>query len=274
MAGAKTRAVLGQRVGALSSQRLDVSLLAPVVFVAVIVLQEFKSIKGSSMIVEREGARANPRVSSPTDTCGVLRYRDTAPQRWWDSAVLYQVYLRSFADANGDGVGDIAGMISRLPYIKELGVDAVWISPWYVTPMLDGGYDVSRLLDVDPLFGSLDDVKHLIAASHELGLRVVLDMVANHCSSQHPWFQLALASPEGSKERDWFYFKDGRGDDGNEPPNDWKSIFGGPAWTRTQKSRWYPWSMVFPTSSTPVNPTSTGERGSAHALRRDFAILV
>ncbi len=167
-----------------------------------------------------------------------------APQRWWDSAVLYQVYLRSFADANGDGVGDIAGMISRLPYIKELGVDAVWISPWYVTPMLDGGYDVSNYLDVDPLFGSLDDVKHLIAASHELGLRVVLDMVANHCSSQHPWFQLALASPEGSKERDWFYFKDGRGDDGNEPPNDWKSIFGGPAWTRTQNrdgtpGQWY-----------------------------------
>jgi alpha-glucosidase len=163
---------------------------------------------------------------------------------WWHKAVLYQVYLRSFADANDDGVGDIAGLISRLPYIKELGVDAVWISPWYVSPMLDGGYDVRNYVDTDPLFGSLEDVQNLIDASHELGLRVVLDFVANHCSSQHPWFQSALASPEGSKERDWFYFKDGQGEGGNEPPNDWKSIFGGPAWTRTQNpdgtpGQWY-----------------------------------
>lgn len=167
-----------------------------------------------------------------------------APLRWWDRAVLYQVYLKSFADANDDGIGDIAGMIRRLPYIKELGIDAVWISPWFVTPMHDGGYDVSNYLDVDPLFGSLDDVQDLINASHDIGLRVVLDLVANHCSSQHPWFQRALASNEGSKERDSFYFKDGRGDGGSEPPNDWKSIFGGPAWTRTMKrngtfGQWY-----------------------------------
>jgi alpha-glucosidase len=170
---------------------------------------------------------------------------DTEPSlRWWHKAVLYQVYLRSFADANDDGVGDFAGLMGRLPYIKELGVDAVWISPWYVSPMLDGGYDVGNYFDTDPLFGSLEDVQNLIDASHELGLRIVLDFVANHCSSQHPWFQLALASPEGSKERDWFYFKDGQGQGGSKPPNDWKSIFGGPAWTRSQNSdgtlgQWY-----------------------------------
>ena len=164
--------------------------------------------------------------------------------QWWHKAVIYEVFLRSFADANDDGDGDIAGLISRLPYIKDLGVDAMWISPWYVSPMLDGGYDVKNFLDVDPRFGSLKDVKNLIDASHELGLRVVLDLVSNHCSSQHPWFQSALASPEGSKERDWFYFKDGRGEGGIEPPNDWKSIFGGPAWTRTENpdgtpGQWY-----------------------------------
>jgi alpha-glucosidase len=167
-----------------------------------------------------------------------------ASLQWWHRAVLYEVYLRSFADANGDGVGDIAGLIDRLPYLKELGVEALWVSPWYVSPMLDSGYDVTNYLDTDPLFGSLQDVKRLIDASHELGLRVVLDMVANHCSSQHPWFQAALTSPAGSPERDWFYFKDGKGEDGDEPPNDWKSIFGGPTWTRATNpdgtpGQWY-----------------------------------
>lgn len=196
------------------------------------------------MIVDEEPfERIRESVHSPTQVA-LLDVETEASLRWWDRAVLYQVYLRSFADANGDGVGDIAGMISRLPYIKELGIDAVWISPLFVTPMIDGGYDVSNYLNVDPLFGSLDDLQNLIDASHELGLRVILDLVANHCSSRHPWFQMALASPEGSKERDWFYFKDGRGDGGDEPPNDWKSIFGGPAWTRTQNpdgtpGQWY-----------------------------------
>ena len=125
---------------------------------------------------------------------------------WWHHAVIYQIYLRSFADGNDDGVGDIAGLLSRLPYIKELGVDAVWISPWYDSPMIDGGYDVRNYVEVDPLFGSFEDVRKLIDACHELGLRVVLDLVANHCSSQHPWFQAALASPAGSKERARFYF--------------------------------------------------------------------
>src|ERR1017187_8131810 len=196
------------------------------------------------MIVdEEEQKRILESIHLPSHVSSPDVDTETSMQ-WWHKAVLYEVYLRSFADATNDGVGDIAGLIDRLPYIKELGVDAVWISPWYVSPMLDGGYDVRNYVDTDPLFGSLKDVQNLIDASHELGLRVVLDLVANHCSSQHPWFQSALASPEGSKERDWFYFKDGQGEIGNEPPNDWKSIFGGPAWTRTQNAdgtpgQWY-----------------------------------
>jgi len=196
------------------------------------------------MIVEEE---AQKRVLDSIHLSGHVASSDgdsESSQHWWHKAVLYQVYLRSFADANDDGVGDIAGLISRLPYIKDLGVDAVWISPWYASPMLDGGYDVRDYVDTDPLFGSLEDVQTLIDTSHRLGLRVVLDFVANHCSSQHPWFQSALSSPVGSKERDWFYFKDGQGEGGNEPPNDWKSIFGGPAWTRSKNldgtpGQWY-----------------------------------
>ncbi len=195
------------------------------------------------IVVEEEHRQILESIHLPSHVASA-EVDTEASLRWWHHAVLYEVYLRSFADADDDGVGDIAGLISRLPYIKELGVDAIWISPWYVSPMLDGGYDVRNYLDTDPLFGSLKDVKNLIDASHELGLRVVLDLVANHCSSQHPWFQSALASPEGSKERDWFYFRDGQGEDGSEPPNDWKSIFGGPAWTRTQNpdgtpGQWY-----------------------------------
>jgi alpha-glucosidase len=168
----------------------------------------------------------------------------SAPDSWWHRAVLYQVYLKSFADASDDGVGDIAGLVSRLPYLKELGVDALWISPWFVSPMADGGYDVQDYFNIDPVFGTLDDAQTLIDQSHRLGLRVVLDLVANHCSSEHAWFQSALASPKDSRERDWFYFKDGRGEFGDEPPNDWKSIFGGPAWTPTRNpdgtpGQWY-----------------------------------
>jgi alpha-glucosidase len=196
------------------------------------------------MIVdEEEQKRILESIHLPSHVSSPDVDTETSMQ-WWHKAVLYEVYLRSFADATNDGVGDIAGLISRLPYIKELGVDAVWISPWYVSPMLDGGYDVSNYVDIDPLFGSLEDAKKLIEVSHELGLRVVLDLVANHCSSEHPWFQSALASPEDSRERNWFLFKEGRGEGGDEPPNDWKSIFGGPAWTRTQNpdgtpGQWY-----------------------------------
>ena len=164
--------------------------------------------------------------------------------RWWRSAVVYQVYIRSFADGNGDGVGDIAGLRSRLPYIAGLGVDAIWINPWYRSPMKDGGYDVSDFRTVDPQFGTLEEAKALIAEAHELGLRVLLDIVPNHVSDQHEWFQQALAAGPGSADRARFIFRDGRGSDGEEPPNDWRSNFGGPAWTRVTErdgraGQWY-----------------------------------
>jgi alpha-glucosidase len=163
---------------------------------------------------------------------------------WWRSAVVYQVYIRSFADGNGDGVGDIAGLRSRLPYIAELGVDAIWVNPWYRSPMKDAGYDVSDLRAVDPLFGTLADASALIAEAHELGLRVLLDLVPNHLSDQHEWFQKALVAEPGSEERARFIFRDGRGAHGAEPPNDWTSGFGGSAWTRVSErdgrpGQWY-----------------------------------
>jgi alpha-glucosidase len=163
---------------------------------------------------------------------------------WWRSAVVYQVYIRSFADANGDGVGDIAGLRSRLTYIAELGVDAIWVNPWYRSPMKDAGYDVSDLRAIDPQFGTLDDAKGLIADAHEAGLRVLLDLVPNHLSDEHEWFQQALGAEPGSEERARFIFRDGRGAHGDQPPNDWTSGFGGPAWTRVTErdgrpGQWY-----------------------------------
>ena len=163
---------------------------------------------------------------------------------WWRSAAIYQVYPRSFADSGGDGVGDIGGIRSRLPHLAELGVDAVWISPWYRSPMCDGGYDVADYRDIDPLFGTLADAEALIADAHALGIRVIVDIVPNHCSDQHPWFQAALAAGPGSAERDLFLFRDGRGPDGGLPPNDWPSAFGGPGWRRVtepdgQPGQWY-----------------------------------
>ncbi len=155
-----------------------------------------------------------------------------ARRRWWRSAVIYQIYIRSFADGNGDGVGDIAGIRSRLGYLASLGIDALWINPWYPSPMKDAGYDVADLRGIDPRFGTLAEATAMIAEAHELGLRVLLDLVPNHLSSEHPWFQAALAAGHGSEERARFIFRPGRGTDGSEPPNDWQSTFGGPAWTR------------------------------------------
>jgi alpha-glucosidase len=149
-------------------------------------------------------------------------------QEWWRDAVIYQVYVRSFADSDGDGVGDLPGVRSRLPYLAELGVDAVWLTPFYASPMADGGYDVADYRAVDPLFGTLDDARGLVADAHELGLRVIVDIVPNHTSDRHEWFQAGL--------KDRYIFRPGRGDG---PPNDWESIFGGPAWTRTPDGDWY-----------------------------------
>jgi alpha-glucosidase len=148
---------------------------------------------------------------------------------WWRTAAIYEIYVRSFADANGDGIGDLAGIRNRLPYLQELGVDALWLSPWYVSPMADAGYDVADYRDIDPVYGTLREADELIVAAHEHGLRVIVDLVPNHCSSEHPWFRAALA---GGSERDRFWFRRGRGNHGEQPPNDWQSYFGGPAWTR------------------------------------------
>ncbi len=154
-------------------------------------------------------------------------------QPWWRHAVIYQVYPRSWADGDGDGVGDLPGITSRLEHLVDLGVDALWLSPFYVSPQHDGGYDVADFRDVDPLFGTLADADALVARAHELGLRVVVDVVPNHTSSEHPWFRAALAAGPGSAERGRYVFRPGRGPDGDEPPNNWVSKFDGPAWTRT-----------------------------------------
>jgi alpha-glucosidase len=163
---------------------------------------------------------------------------------WWRDAVVYQLYIRSFADGDGDGIGDIAGMRSRLPYLRALGVDAVWVNPWFPSPMVDGGYDVADYRDIDPLFGTLADAEAFIAEAHDLGIRVLLDIVPNHTSDRHPWFQAALAAGPGSPERERYIFRDGLGRGGRRPPTDWQSVFGGPAWTRVvepdgRPGQWY-----------------------------------
>ncbi|MEN9714797.1 MAG: hypothetical protein RJA35_264 [Actinomycetota bacterium] len=152
---------------------------------------------------------------------------------WWRSGVIYQIYPRSFADANGDGLGDLQGITSRLDALAELGVEAIWLSPFYRSPQKDAGYDVSDYCDVDPIFGTLADFDAMLEKAHALGLRVLIDLVPNHSSDQHAWFQAALKAHEGSPEREFYHFKDGKGQNGELPPNNWLSLFGGPAWTRT-----------------------------------------
>ncbi|MET3721711.1 glycosidase [Arthrobacter sp. UYEF21] len=168
---------------------------------------------------------------------------------WWTSAVIYQIYPRSFADANGDGMGDLRGVTTRLPYLQRLGVDAIWLSPFYKSPQADAGYDVADYRQVDPLFGTLADFDAMLRAAANLDLKVIVDLVPNHTSDEHEWFREALAAPPGSDERDRYMFRKGRDEvlgagDGNLAPNNWRSIFGGPAWTRITEANggpgeWY-----------------------------------
>ena len=156
---------------------------------------------------------------------------------WWRGAVYYEAYVRSFADSNDDGVGDLPGITSKLEYLKRLGVDAIWITPFYPSPQKDHGYDVADYFDVNPEYGSLADFDQLVASAHELGLKVLVDLVPNHTSDQHPWFQAALSAPD-DPHRDLYYFADGKAD--GSPPNNWQSVFGGPAWTKDEASgQWY-----------------------------------
>ena len=161
------------------------------------------------------------------------------PIEWWRHAVVYQVYVRSWADADGDGIGDLPGITSRLPYLRDLGVDALWLTPFYASPQNDHGYDVADYTDVDPLFGRLTDADALLDRAHELGLKVIVDLVPNHSSDQHPWFRAALAAGPGSPERARYLFRPGKGEHGELPPNNWESVFGGPAWTRVEDGEWY-----------------------------------
>ncbi|WP_394278213.1 alpha-amylase family glycosyl hydrolase [Microbacterium sp.] len=166
----------------------------------------------------------------------------TGVDGWWRSAVIYEVYPRSFADTDGDGIGDLRGVTSRLPYIASLGVDGIWLTPFQRSPQVDQGYDVSDYLDVDPMFGTLADFDELLQRAHDHDIRVIVDLVPNHTSDQHELFQQALAAGPGSPERDWFHFAPGRAD--GAPPNNWLSVFGGSAWSRAHPesdvdTEWY-----------------------------------
>jgi alpha-glucosidase len=185
-------------------------------------------------------SQQHPAAPAPHTTAAAVADR----RDWWRDAVIYQVYPRSFADSDGDGMGDLEGIRARLPYLRDLGVDAVWLSPFYASPQADAGYDVADYRAVDPMFGNLLDADALIRDAHELGLRIIVDLVPNHSSDQHEWFKRALAEGPGSPLRDRYHFRPGKGKNGELPPNDWESIFGGPAWTRVTEpdgslGQWY-----------------------------------
>ncbi|MBP0459616.1 glycoside hydrolase family 13 protein [Streptomyces montanisoli] len=164
---------------------------------------------------------------------------EPADRDWWRDAAIYQVYVRSFADGDGDGTGDLAGVRARLPYLVELGVDALWFTPWYLSPLADGGYDVADYRTIDPQFGTLAEAEKLIAEAREMGIRTIIDIVPNHVSDQHAWFRAAVAAGPGSAERGLFHFRKGRGEGGTIPPNDWVGEFGGTPWTRLPDGDWY-----------------------------------
>ena len=180
-----------------------------------------------------------PQHNQPRNACAASAQTQAPAADWWKQAVVYQVYPRSFRDANGDGLGDIAGVVDRMDYLRELGVNAIWLSPFYPSELADGGYDVIDYRNVDPRLGTLDDFDRMVAAAHERNIRVIVDIVPNHTSTKHAWFREALASAPGSAAREHYIFRPGRGEDGELPPNGWQSSFGGPAWEPVGDGTWY-----------------------------------
>ncbi|MFD9127193.1 glycoside hydrolase family 13 protein [Kitasatospora sp. NPDC059571] len=192
----------------------------------------------------RPSTPADPSARPAPDLLAPAAATAAGPHRWWRDAVIYQVYVRSFQDSDGNGIGDLAGVRTRLPYLKRLGVDGIWLNPFYTSPQHDHGYDVADYCSVDPRMGTLDDFDRLAEDCRLLGLKLILDIVPNHCSSEHPWFREALQAAPGSSERALFHFADGRGERGEEPPNNWRAMFGGPAWSRVREAdgtwgQWY-----------------------------------
>lgn len=179
-------------------------------------------------------------ANSPAASTSTL----SSDANWWRQAAVYQIYPRSFADADGNGIGDLRGVTSRVPYLKELGIDAVWLSPFYPSALADGGYDVDDYRDIDPKIGTLEDFDEMVTALHAAGIRVIVDIVPNHSSDRHEWFQEALAAEPGSAARERYIFRDGQGENGEIPPADWTAMFGGPSWTRITEpdgtpGQWY-----------------------------------
>jgi alpha-glucosidase len=183
-------------------------------------------------------------LPSTVSTATRTEPKNMADPNWWRQASVYQIYPRSFSDSNGDGIGDINGITAKVPYLKSLGIDAVWLSPFYPSALADGGYDVDDYRNVDPRLGTLEDFDAMASALHAAGIKLIVDIVPNHSSNRHEWFQEALASPKGSPERDRYIFRDGLGENGELPPSDWDSVFGGPAWERITEpdgtpGQWY-----------------------------------
>ena len=196
------------------------------------------------MLVRVTQTESTATATPPPEPDAIGAVGSQTDRPWWRDAVVYQVYVRSFADANGDGAGDLAGVRARLPYLRDLGIDALWFNPWYPSPLADTGYDISDYRSIDPAFGTLAEAVELIAEARALGFRPIVDIVPNHVSNEHPWFKEAIESAPGSSERSRFWFRAGSGENGEEPPNGWRSIFGGSAWTRTvdangKPSEWY-----------------------------------
>ncbi len=187
----------------------------------------------------RTAHTAHPTPQTDRTDVRLASRRMSRIEPWWRTAAVYQVYIRSFKDGNGDGTGDIAGLRSKLPYLRDLGIDAVWINPWYTSPLHDGGYDVADYRNIDHRFGDLDEATEFISEANEHGIRVLVDLVPNHTSWDHEWFKAALAAGPGSPERERYHFLPGRGPDGSQPPNDWTATFGGPAWERVPDGEWY-----------------------------------